>query len=160
MPLPTATTKIIAAGAFAQVRVREKSTDPLRVIGLATDASYNESFSLQEANVIGHLGAVSIDSQGYRCSIQIGTYVPEKKAQGGQYADGGDTTLSDLLPTRSDVQLDGKGKTFEYLDFFNKATGEVLNAFAHVVIADNGARIGANAYITNNISLQAIERTL
>ena len=160
MPLPTSTTKIVASGAWAQVRVKEKGSDPLRVIGLATDASYNESFNLQEANVIGHLGPISIDSQGYRCSIQIGTLVPEKPEAGGGYADGGDTTLNDLLPTRSEVQVNGKGKTFEYMDFYNKATGEVLNAFSHVVIADNGARIGPNTYITNNISLQAIERTV
>jgi len=160
MPLPTATTKIIASGAWARVRVREKSGDPLKVLGLATDASYNEDFGLQDANVIGHLGAISIDSQSYRCSVQIGTYVPEKKESGGGYADGGDTTLSDLLPTRSDVQLNGKGKTFEYMDFYNSATGEVLNAFNHVIIESDGAKIGANTYVTNNISLRAIERTL
>lgn len=160
MPLPTSLTKIIASGAWAQVRVREKSGDALKVIGLATDASYNEDFGLQDANVIGHLGAVSIDSMSYRCSIQIGTYVPEKKEQGGQYADGGDTTLNDLLPTRSDVQLNGKGKTFEYMDFYNKATGEVMNAFNHVIIESDGARMGSNAYITNNISLRSIERVL
>lgn len=160
MPLPTADKKIIASGAWASVRVREKSSDPLKVIGLATDASYNEDFGIQQANVIGNLGAVSLDSQSYRCTIQIGTFVPEKKEQGGQYADGGDTTLSDLLPTRSDVMLNGKGKTFEYMDFYNKATGTVLNAFNHVVIESDGARINPNAYITNNIGLQAIERTL
>lgn len=160
MPLPTATTKIIASGAWAQVRVREAAGDPLQVIGLCSDASYNESFQLQDANVLGHLGPISIDSQGYNCSISVGVFVPEKKEQGGQYADGGDTTLADLLPTRSDVMLNGKGKTFEYLDFYNQATGEVLNAFSHAIIADDGARIGANAYITNNVQLRAIERTL
>jgi hypothetical protein len=80
--------------------------------------------------------------------------------QGGQYADGGDTTVTDLLPTRSTIQLDGKGKTFEYMDFYNKATGEVLSAFSHVIVADNGSRIGPNAYISKNISLRAIERTI
>jgi hypothetical protein len=160
MPLPNSTTKIIASGAWAQVRVREKSGDPLKVIGLSTDVSYNEDFGLQDANVIGHLGAISIDSQSYRCTVQIGTYVPERKEQGGQYADGGDVTLSDLLPTRNDVQLNGKVKTFEYLDFYNKATGEVLNAFNHVIVESDGARIGPNTYVTNNIGLRAIERTL
>lgn len=160
MPLPTALTKIIASGAWAQVRVREKSGDPLSVIGLVTDASYQESFNLQDANVVGHLGPISIDSQGYSCSINIGTFVPEKREQGGQYADGGDTTVTDLLPARSTIQLDGKGKTFEYLDFYNKATGEVLNAFSHAIVADNGSRIGPNAYVTKNISLRSIERTI
>lgn len=160
MPLPDAKTKIIASGAWAQVRVRESSSSPLKVIGMVTDASYSESFNLQEASVLGNLGPISIDSQGYRCSVQIGTYIPERPDQGGGYADGGDTTLADLLPTRSEVMLDGKGKTFEYLDFYNKATKEVLNAFYHVIVSDNGARLSPNSYITNNISLQAIERTL
>lgn len=160
MPLPTAITKIIASGAWAQIRVRESSGSPLKVIGMVTDASYQENFNLQDANVVGHLGPISIDSQGYSCSVSIGTYVPEKKEQGGGYADGGDTTVTDLLPTRSDIQFDGKGKTFEYMDFYNKATGEVLNAFSHVIVADNGSRVGPNAYITKNISLRAIERTI
>lgn len=160
MPLASATQKIIASGAWAQVRVREKSGDPLKVIGLCTDANYNEDFGLQDASVLNHLGSISIDSQGYRCSIQIGTYVPEKKEQGGGYADGGDVTLSEMLVTRSEVQLNGKGKTFEYLDFYNTATKEVLNAFNHAIIESDGARLGSNTYVTNNISLRAIERTL
>lgn len=162
MPLPTSTAKIIASGAWVQVRVKENSADTPKVIGLCTDVSYNESFNLQEANVVGHLGPVSIDSQGYRCSIQIGVYVPENPGEGSassKYADGGETTLGDLLPTRSDVMLNGKGKTFAYMDFYNKATGKVLNAFSHVIVSDDGARVGANAYVTNNITLQAMERT-
>lgn len=159
MPLPTETTKIIASGAWAQVRVRVNGA--LRVIGMASNASYSENFALQDANVIGHLGPISIDSQGYSCSVSIGTFVPENRVPvGGQYADGGDMTLNEMLPTRSDVQLAGKGKTFEYMDFYNKATGEVLTAFAHVIISDDGAQINPNAYITNNIQLRAIERTL
>lgn len=158
MPLPTETTKIIASGAWAQVRVRVNGV--LRVIGLASNASYSENFGLQDANVIGHLGPVSIDSQSYSCSVSIGTFVPENNNPvGGQYADGGDVTLGELLPTRSEIQLNGKGKTFEYMDFYNKATGEVMNAFAHVIIADDGAQINPNAYLTNNIQLRAIERT-
>jgi hypothetical protein len=159
MSLPTATTKIIAAGAWAQVRVKQSSSDALQVIGLCTDASYDESFNLQDANVLGHLGPVSIDSQGYKCSIKIGTFVPEVKSDSG-YPDGGDTTLSDLLPTRSQVMLDGKGKTFAYLDFYNLAKKTVINAFSMAIIGDDGARMNPNNYITNNISLQSIERTV
>lgn len=160
MPLPSSTVKIIASGAWAQVRVREKSGDTLKVIGLVTDADYNENFGLQKAQVLNHLGAISIDSQGYDCNIRIGTYVPELPDQGGGYADGGDTTLSQMLTTRSDVQLNGKGKTFEYMDFYNTATKTVLNAFSHAIIESDGAQIGSNQYIKNNITLQAIERTV
>jgi hypothetical protein len=75
MPLPTATTKIIAGGAWAKVRV--KVNNVLYTIGMASNASYSENFALQDANVIGHLGPISIDSQGYQCTVSIGAYVPE-----------------------------------------------------------------------------------
>ncbi len=159
MPVPTANTKIIAAGAWVRVRVRETAGGAIETIGLCTDASYNESFSLQEANVLGYLGPVSIDSQNYRCTIQIGSFVPEVEGL-GDYGDGGDTTLSDMASTRSQVMANGKGKTFTYLEFFNQASNSVINAFAHVIVADAGARINPNSYVTGNMSFQAMERTL
>lgn len=159
MPLPTATTKIIAGGAWAKVRV--KVNDVLYTIGMASNASYSENFALQDANVIGHLGPISIDSQGYQCTVSVGAYVPENASAlgSGNYPDGGDITMNDLLPSRQKVQLDGKGRTFDYLDFYNEATGKVIVAFAHVIVADNGVQINPNAYITQNIQLRAIERT-
>jgi hypothetical protein len=57
------------------------------------------------------------------------------------------------------VQLNGKGCTFDYLDFNNEATSQVIVAFTHVIVADNGVQINPNAYITQNIQLRAIERT-
>jgi hypothetical protein len=159
MALPTATTKIIAGGAWCQVRIREASGGTLKVIGLATEASYSEDFQLQPAAVIGYLGPASIDSQGYTCSITIGTFVPENKASTG-YPGAGDTTLTDLLSTRSEVQEAGKGKTFDYLDFYNTATGEVINAFSQAIISSDGSRIAPNSYVSQNITLLSIERTV
>lgn len=158
MPYAGANTKIIASGAWAQVRVKESEGSSLKVIGLCTDASYNESFNLQEAQVMGYLGPISVDSQGYRCTIQIGTFVPEGTGSGA-YADGGDTTLSDLQVTRSEVAADGKGKTFAYMEFYNKAADKVLAAFSNAIISDSGMRINPNAYVTNNMSFMAMERT-
>lgn len=158
MPYAGANTKIIASGAWVQVRVKEGENDQLKVIGLCTDASYNESFNLQDANVMGYLGPISVDSQGYRCSIQIGTFVPESWTQNG-YADGGETTLSDLAPKRSEVAADGKGKTFAYLEFYNKSSSTVLAGFSHAIISDTGMRVNPNSYVTSNLSFQAMERT-
>lgn len=149
------TTKIIASGAWVQVRIKEGDADPLMTVGLCTDASFNESFNLQEASVIGYLGPLSIDSQGYRCTIQIGTFVPET----GDADIMGETTLKDLSVTRAIVQADGKGRTFAYLDFYNKATQEVVAAFKNVIVSDNGARISPNSYVTSNMSFMAMERT-
>ena len=159
MPRPTATTKIVAAGAWAKVRVKVNGV--LYVIGLASSASYSENFALQDANVLGHLGPISIDSQGYNCSITIGAYIPENPVAlgSGNYPDGGDITLNDMLPSRQKVQLDGKGRTFDYLDFYNEATGQVIVAFAHAIVGDNGAQFNPNAYLRQDVQLRAIERT-
>ena len=158
MPLPTPEIKIIAGGAWTKVRVRVSGA--LHVIGLASRASYQENWALQDANTLGHLGPVSIDSQGYQCTISIGAYIPENPVAlgAGNYPDGGDITLNDLLPSRQRVQLNGKGRTFEYLDFFNDATGLVHVAFAHAIVADNSADMNPNAYLQQNIQLRAIER--
>lgn len=159
MGLPTATTKIIAAGAWAQVRVKESDSGSPVVIGLCTEATYDEDFNLQEANVLGLLGPASIDSQGYRCNIHIGAYIPENSGDTTATPDGGTSPMDDMLKTRSDVMLDGKGKTFAYLDFYNKATSQVLKAFSHAIISRSGARLNPNSYLTSNIELMAIERT-
>ena len=158
MPLPTSTDKIIAAGAWVQVRVKDMSSGAMKVLGLCTDVSYSESFGIADNTVINHVGPVSIDAHGYQCSIQIGSFVPENPAASDKYADGGEITLSDLMPSRVDV-AGGIGRTFYYMDFYNKAADRVIDAFAHVVVADGGKRAGANAYVTHNISLRAMERT-
>lgn len=159
MPAATSTTKIIASGAWIQVRVKDVSNNAMKIIGLCTDVSCTESFEIQPMTVLEHIGAVSLDSHGYKCSIRIGSFVPESPNAPDKYEDKGEVVLADIMPVRSDVMLDGRGKTFYYLDFYNAATKKVLGAFAHVVITDGGMRIGANSYITHDISLEAMERT-
>lgn len=154
------TTKIIASGAWAQVRVKKGDGDQMEVIGLCTDANFNENFNLQEAAVLGYLGPISIDSQGYRCNIQIGTFIPEETRTAPDVAGiKADTTLYDLAASRGDVQADGKGRTFAYMDFYNSAVGEVIAAFNNVIVSDYGARVSPNAYVTSNMSFLAMERT-
>lgn len=159
MPNPTPTKKIISSGAWVKVRVKDISSGAMKTIGLCTDASYTESFSLVDHNVINHIGPVSIDSQNYQCTIQIGSFVPENPSAGDKYSDGGETTFSDLMPARSDVIDTGQGRTFYYIDFYNSVTGVVLCAFAHAVVADGGSKVGAASFVTHNISLRAMERT-
>lgn len=159
MPTQTSTTKIIASGAWVQVRVKDISSGAMKVLGLCTDVSCTESFEVQGLTVLDHIGAVSLDSHGYKCSIKIGSFVPENPNANGKYDDGGEVVPADVMPVRSDVMSDGRGKTFYYVDFYNSAVKTVLAAFSHVVIVDGGMRIGANAYITHDISLEAMERT-
>lgn len=146
--------KMIAGGAWVQVLVALEGI--LKSIGLASGCSYDEDWAVQQANVLNHLGPISLDSQGYTCSITLSVFVPEKTLI--LYADGGEITIEDLLPYRDDVQFDGKGKEFNQLLFMNTATNKVIRSFSGVVVASNGEQISPNAYITENMRFQAIKR--
>ena len=146
--------KLIAGGGWVQVKVMVDGV--LKAIGLATGASYTEDFGIQPANVLNHLGAISWDSQNYTCSIDITTFYPEASLV--LYADGGEITIKDLLPTRDEVQLDGRGRVYEGLVFANLATGEVIHAFSEVIVASDGQQINPNQYVTSNVRFQAVKR--
>jgi hypothetical protein len=146
--------KLIAGGAWVQVAVKYDGV--LHNIGLSAGCSYNEDWGLQPANVLGVLGPVSIDSQNYTCSVNMSVFVPEKKVT--LYRDGGEITIEDILPNRDDVQIDGKGKTFEQLVFLNKATQKVIRSFTDVAVASNGEQVSPNAYVLANIAFLAIKR--
>lgn len=147
--------KMIAGGAWVQVLVMNDEGD-LKSIGLASGCSYDEDWAIQQANVINHLGPISLDSQGYTCTINMSAFVPEKKLV--LYADGGEITIEDILPYRDDVQLDGKGKSFQQLLFMNTATNKVVRSFSGVVVASNGEQVSPNAYLTENIRFMALKR--
>ncbi len=146
--------KLIAGGAWVQVGVKQDGV--LSFLGLASGCSYNEDWGVQPANVIGYLGPISLDSQNYTCSINMSTFVPEKKAT--LYADGGEITIEDIIPYRDDVQVDGKGKTFEQLVFMNKATQKVIRSFTGVTVTSNGDQVSPNAYVTASIAFLALKR--
>jgi hypothetical protein len=149
--------KVIASGAWVQVRI---FVDGLwRAIGLATGCSYNEDYGIQPANVLNHLGPISYDSQNYTCSIQLSTFVPERKALLGILADNGEITIEDLLPTRDSIQAEGKGKTFDGLAFVNTATNETLREFSEVILASNGEQVQPNQYVSEDVRFMAVKRT-
>lgn len=156
--LPGATQKLIASGAWVQVKV--KVGGALKAIGLASGCSYDEDYGVQPGNVLNHLGPIDYSCQNYSCNINISTFVPEVAAStGSKYADGGETTLHDLLPTRDSIQVDGKGKVFEQLVFVNTATGKVLAQFEQVIVASTGMQVNPNSYITENIRFMAVKRS-
>jgi len=146
--------KLVAGGAWIQVLV--KISGVLYSVGLASGCSYDEDWNIQQANVLNHLGPVSLDSQGYTCSITLSTFVPEKTMT--LYADGGEITIEDLLPTRDEVQVDGKGREYEQLVFQNTATQKVVRSFSGVVVASNGEQVSPNAYVTENMRFLALKR--
>ena len=146
--------KLIAGGAWVQVLISLDGV--LKALGIASGCSYDEDWAIQQANVINHLGPISLDSQGYTCSITLSAFVPEKKFT--LYADGGEITIEDILPYRDEVQIEGKGKEFDQLLFMNTATNKVLRSFSSVVVASNGEQISPNAYVTENVRFMAIKR--
>jgi len=146
--------KLIAGGAWVQVVIDGAP------VGLATNASYDEDWAVNPANVLNYHGPVDYDSQGYSCTITLGTFVPEIPGS-GPWPDKGIKTLHEYLPLRRDVQQGGgKPGEFGILQFINTSTGEILNQFEKVMIASNGSQISPNAYITANIRLMAVERTV
>jgi len=147
--------KMIAGGAWTQILVMGED-GILKSIGLASGCSYDEDWAIQAANVINHLGPISLDSQGYTCTINMSAFVPEKKLV--IYADGGEITIEELLPYRDEVQMDGKGKEFQQLIFANVATNKIIRSFSGVVVASNGEQVSPNAYLTENIRFMALKR--
>ena len=146
--------KIIAGGAWVQVLI---NSEP---VGLATQAAYDEDWAVNPANVLGYHGPVDYDSQGYSCTVTLGTFIPERPGQ-GPWPDGGVKSLSEFLVTRSQVQSnDGKPGEYDLLQFLNKATGEIVAQFRKVMLASNGVQISPNSYATANIRFMAVERTI
>lgn len=149
--------RLIAGGAVIQVWIQHPEQGMVPV-GLATGASYDEDWSVNPANVLGFLGPIDYDSQGYSCSLNLSTFRPMVPG-GGPWPDGGTIALHDFLPTRQDVQASfGKPGEFDVMQFLNIATGEVANRFRRVMLASNGTQISPNSYITANMRLLAVER--
>lgn len=159
MPLPSETERLIQQGAFCNVAVYDADGNR-QVVGLVTNYTSNEDFNVVSAQVIGHFGPVSVDSQNYTCNITIGAYVPlrPKDPVVVPYLDGGQTTLAEKIKTRSEIALTGKGTVFSQVDFFDRITGNVLDSFNHCVVTSVGRQVGANQYVTQNIQLLAIEK--
>jgi hypothetical protein len=159
MALPNPNNKIISTGAFCSVYVYQNNVKKL--LGLVTNASYNEDFNVTEAQVIGFFGPVSLDVQNYRCSITVGAYVPAKPraADAEPWLDGGEITLSQLIKTRTQIALDGVGTVFDQVDFTDRQSGSLIASFTYVVISSDGAQINPATYVTTNMQMMAIEKT-
>jgi hypothetical protein len=159
MALPNVTGAIIATGYNCRVRVGTNSSDA-EPIALVTSFQANEDFQAQEAVCIGNLGPVSIDPQGYNCSITIDGFLPSKKTLDGeiQYADGGTKAIMDYIPTRAQFMEAAAVPKIAYMDFYNKKAGKVLAAFEGVLISSDGISVEGNAYARNNVQCRALSK--
>jgi hypothetical protein len=161
MSLANITTHVIATGASVQLKVGKTSDTPDTILGLVTNVSCQENHNLQDANVIGVLGPISIDPQGYSCTISVGTFVPAKLSIGG------DTYQADItegvlenLPKRADLFATSKGKVFQSMEFYDKDSGTTLAKFVGVVLSDLGMTIEGTTYAKANVQFRAIEKVV
>jgi len=146
--------KLLAGGAWIQVLLDGQA------VGLATGASYDEDWAVNPANVLNYHGPVDYDSQGYSCTVTMSTFIPERPGE-GPWPDNGQVALAEFIPTRSQVQSnDGKPGEFGDLMFFNTATKTIVNQFRKVMVASNGVQITPNSYVTANLRMMAVERTM
>jgi hypothetical protein len=159
MSLPNVTGQIIATGYNCQFRVGTNATDA-QTVALVASFQVNEDFQVQEATCIGYLGPVSIDPQGYNCTITIDGYLPSKKILGGeqQYADGGKKAIMDYIPTRAQYMEAGAIPKIEYADFYNRRNETVLASFEGVLITSDGISVEGNAYVRDNVQMRALSK--
>ena len=157
MALPNITGEIIAQGFNCHVRVGTNASDA-ETIALVASFQATEDFQVQEAVVIGHLGPVALDPQGYTCSLSIDGFLPFKKILDGaqQYADGGKVALMDIMPTRAKFMDAGAIQKIAYLDFYNKKAGKVLKGFEGVLINNGVINVDGNAYAKNSVQARAL----
>jgi len=156
--LPNITETIIATGYNCHVRVGESVTN-VEYLGMVTSFQANEDFQVQEATCIGNLGPISIDPQGYTCSITIDGFLPAKKKMNGEqlYAGDSKTAIMDYVPDRAKFMVeDGDMPKIEYMDFYNKQSGEILCSFSGVLITNNGVSADGNTYVKNNVQMRAL----
>jgi hypothetical protein len=159
MALPNVTGAIIATGYNCHVRVGSNPADA-EPIALVASFQANEDFQAQEATCLGNLGPISIDPQGYNCTISIEGFLPSKKTLDGeiQYADGGKKAIMDYIPTRAKYMEVGAVPKIAYIDFYNKKAGKVLAAFEGVLISSDGISVSGNEYARNSVQMRALSK--
>jgi hypothetical protein len=159
MATPNVTGTVIATGYNCHVRAGTNASDA-QPIAFVTSFQVTEDFQAQEAVVIGLLGPVSIDPQGYNCSIQLGSFVPAKKLVAGtqQYEDGGKKAIMDYIPTRAQYMDAGAISKIAYMDFYNKREAKVLASFEGVLITSDGITAEGNTYVRSNVQMRALSK--
>jgi hypothetical protein len=153
--------KIIAQGYNCFVRVRKDSeTAELKTIGYVTSFQATEDFQVQEATVLGHLGAIAIDPQGYNCTIQIAAFISSDTANmvNAPKADKDSAmALQENIPDREDFMGDGAVEKFAYLEFYNKKNPtKPIAKFTGAIITSNGVQSEGSSYVRHNVSMRAL----
>jgi hypothetical protein len=161
MPAANITGTIIANGYNCVVRIGTSAADA-KPVALASSFQVTEDFQVQEAVVLGHLGPVSLDPQGYTCSVTIDGFLPAKGFAEGTnvllYGDQGADTLQSHIPTRDGFMAGAGLQKIAYMDFYNKHTNDnkVLIGLEGVIVTSSGISAEGNSYVRNNVQLRAL----
>jgi hypothetical protein len=161
MAVPNASEKIIQQGYACNVVVYG-ADGVSKTLALVQNASYNEDFNVVGAQCLGFFGDVSLDAQGYKCTLTLGVFVALKPKDDitVPFLDGGNVTLQRFTKTRQEVALSGKGSVISQIDFVDLVSKTVYNSFSQCIITSNSGNIAPNAYVTANMQLMCIERTI
>jgi hypothetical protein len=93
-----------------------------RLIGWATNISFDEDFELQAIRTLGVHGDRGYKSQGYNCTVTVGTFTLEGK----EFTDALKTSTRDSILRANNVQFDiidkNNGKTLYVLEGCRNAT--------------------------------------
>jgi hypothetical protein len=162
MSLTNTNSHIITNGASVVIKVSKNTNEPDIILGLTTNASWQENFSIQEAIVIGHFGPVSIDPQSYNCSITLGVFIPINGKMGEySYNDLVTKNVLEDLPGKDDIFTTGAAGlklTYQSLEFYNHDTGTTLAKFYGVMLESAGGQIEGNAYARANVTFRALAK--
>jgi len=125
-------------------------------LSICSEFTYDEDFHVNPAEVIGFLGPIAYDSQGYSCQLSMGLYVRRPGST--------NTTLpwddiNALFPLREDIILDG-ALAENIIRVYDIGSGQILNEFIGCVLSTNGVQIRPNSYITRNARYFAVQRSI
>jgi len=160
MSLPNTTGAIIATGFNCHMQVIIEG-GAWETVGLVASFQANEDFQAQEAVVMGNLGPITIDPQGYTCNISVDGFLPAKaqEATDQLYQSGGDPStrpLINVVPDRTEFMNEAGMPKIRGLRFWNRRSGETLAEFTGVLVTSNGVNVDGNAYVRNNVEMRAL----
>jgi len=113
-----------------------------KVVAWATNVSFDEDFELQGIRTLGHHGDRGYKSQGYNCTVTVGTFVLE-----------GDLDDNLPIPTRQTILTSGLA-SFELIDL---VTGKTLYILKECKCATAGVNLDSGSLSSKNTTWRCRE---
>jgi len=163
--LPITTGKVLITGRNVWVEA-EYTKNTFRPLAFSTEFQANEDYQVQEATVLGFFGPISMDAQGYNCTLTFNGFVPSAETKEGlltkyPFVDKSGQTEHcaplDWKPYRGRfMEMDGL-PYFETLRLMASVGGQKpLAVFRQVIITSFGLSVNGNEYMRNNVQARAL----